>query len=115
MLASDGKMRCLPSWEKSAGSVGQFADAACTVPAALVTANCVPTYLIAYTPSPCTGGLASYIYSVHASVVVSTATTYYYRSGSTCAQTTVTPGYSLVTAAETIDPSNFVAATYVTE
>lgn len=119
VLASDGRMRCLPFGE-AVTSVYYFTDASCSTPAFLVSSVCsAPKYGIVYRPTNACNISSPWSYTVQTVSVSASGTTYYtqYGAGAACTQQQLAAdgGVSVYQTGTTIDPGTFVAADYVIE
>lgn len=108
-LASDGVTRCLPS----AGAMGAFADAACSIPAAYYIESCgsaPPAYVSVPPIATCPPAAGPKLFASGPPT-----TNYYSKSGTTCSGPNTIAGWTWYpTSGPEIDPKLFVAITTTT-
>lgn len=105
-LASDYKMRCLPTFNISSG---YFTDSACTISAGLIPScnTSPPKYgKVLNTYDACNSGTT---YRVHK--IGSKLNNVYVKSGDNCVQTTAPSGMTYVSIGSEVSPSTFVQFT----
>lgn len=111
-LASDGSQRCLPFFGSYASFSGQYSDAQCTSKLFML-ATCAGSDAIKYglevVPLACASA-----YSLHGVSPV-TPSAAYALSGTSCVASQVQSGWRYFASTGVVQPTSFVAASYVVE
>lgn len=108
--ASDGKVRCLPTWVGAANVAIFFANSGCSTPLAYTSVGCaVPTYAYSEVAS-C--GTASFTFFNAGSSFTGTV---YSGTPSACSVNTSTAGFALYSVGTELPPSTFAQATLTTD